>query len=178
MAVGRRGSRANCKARAQVHCAEPADKPSIAVLPFAVMGNDPEQEFFADGLVEDILTTLSKLSGLSVIARNSSFVYKGRAVDVRQVAQELGVRFVLEGSVRKAANRIRITTQLIDATTGVHIWAERFDRSVRRYLRGARRDHADARDRNAGQADRGRAGASALHHHDERRSVEPLGRRA
>ena len=80
----------------------PADKPSIAVLPFAVMGNDPEQEFFADGLVEDILTTLSKLSGLSVIARNSSFVYKGRAVDVRQVARELGVRFVLEGSVRKA----------------------------------------------------------------------------
>ena len=108
----------------------PADKPSIAVLPFAVMGSDPEQEFFADGLVEDILTTLSKLSGLSVIARNSSFVYKGRAVDVRQVAQEFGVRFVLEGSVRKAANRIRITTQLIDATTGVHIWADRFDRGI------------------------------------------------
>ena len=108
----------------------PADKPSIAVLPFAVMGNDPEQEFFADGLVEDILTTLSKLSGLSVIARNSSFAYKGRAVDVRQVARELGVRFVLEGSVRKAANRIRITAQLIDATTGVHIWADRFDRDL------------------------------------------------
>ena len=85
------------------------------------MGGDPEQEFFADGLVEDILTTLSKLSGLSVIARNSSFVYKGRAVDVRQVARELGVRYVLEGSVRKAANRIGITTQLIDATTGMHI---------------------------------------------------------
>ena len=107
-----------------------ADKPSIAILPFVVMGSDPEQEFIADGLVEDILTTLSKLSGLSVIARNSSFVYKGRAVDVRQVAQELGVRYVLEGSVRKAANRIRITTQLIDAATGVHIWAERFDRSI------------------------------------------------
>jgi adenylate cyclase len=108
----------------------PADKPSIAVLPFTVMGNDPEQEFFADGLVEDILTTLSKLSGLSVIARNSSFTYKGRAVDVRQVARELGVRFVLEGSVRKAGNRIRIAAQLIDATTGVHIWADRFDRSL------------------------------------------------
>ena len=94
------------------------------------MGSDPEQEFFADGLVEDILTTLSKLSGLSVIARNSSFAYKGRAVDVRQVARELGVRYVLEGSVRKAGNRIRITAQLIDATTGVHIWADRFDREL------------------------------------------------
>ena len=107
----------------------PADKPSIAVLPFTTSA-DPEQEFFADGLVEDILTTLSKLSGLSVIARNSSFTYKGRAVDVRQVARELGVRYVLEGSVRKAGNRIRITAQLIDATTGVHIWAERFDRGI------------------------------------------------
>jgi adenylate cyclase len=108
----------------------PTDKPSIAVLPFAVMGADPDQEFFADGLVEDILTTLAKLSGLSVIARNSSFTYKGRAVDVRQVARELGVRFVLEGSVRKAGNRIRITAQLIDATTGVHIWADRYDRDL------------------------------------------------
>lgn len=108
----------------------PADKPSIAVLPFVVMGNDPEQEFFADGLVEDILTTLSKLSGLWVIARNSSFVYKGRAIDVRQVAHELAVRYVLEGSVRKAASRIRITAQLIDATTGVHVWADRFDREL------------------------------------------------
>jgi adenylate cyclase len=107
-----------------------ADKPSIAVLPFSAIGNDPEQEFFADGLVEDILTTLSKLSGLSVIARNSSFVYKGRAVDVRQVASELGVRYVLEGSVRKAGNRIRIAAQLIDAATGVHVWAERFDRDL------------------------------------------------
>src|SRR6185369_5661177 len=98
----------------------PADKPSIAVLPFAVMSRDPEQEFFADGLVDDILTTLSKLSGLSVIARNSSFVYKGRAIDVRQAARELGVRYVLEGSVRKAGNRIRITAQLIDAARGTH----------------------------------------------------------
>jgi adenylate cyclase len=108
----------------------PADKPSIAVLPFALMGSDPEQEFFADGLVDDITTTLSKLSGLSVIARHSSFVYKERAVDVRQAARELGVQYVLEGSVRKAAERMRITTQLIDASTGVQIWAERFDRRV------------------------------------------------
>src|SRR5204863_5603407 len=89
-----------------------------------------EQELFADGLVEDILTTLSKLSGLSVIARNSSFVYKGRAVDVRQIARELGVRFMLEGSVRKSGSRIRITAQLIDAATGAHVWADRFDRSL------------------------------------------------
>src|SRR5258708_5012755 len=112
---------------------EPAvgiDKPSIAVLPFAVMSHDPEQQFFADGLVDDILTTLSKLSGLTVIARNSSFVYKGRAVDVRQVARGLHVRYVLEGSVRKSADRMRITTQLIDATTGAHVWAERFDRKI------------------------------------------------
>ena len=95
--------------------------------PWATIRN---RRFFADGLVEDILTTLSKLSGLSVIARNSSFVYKGRAVDVRQIARELGVRFVLEGSVRKAGNRIRITAQLIDAATGAHVWADRFDRSV------------------------------------------------
>jgi adenylate cyclase len=109
---------------------EGLEKPSLAVLPFTIMSNDAEQEFFADGLVEDILTTLSKLSGLSVISRNSSFAYKGRAVDVRQVARELGVRYVLEGSVRKAANRVRITTQLIDATTGAHIWADRFDRNL------------------------------------------------
>lgn len=107
-----------------------SDRPSIAVLPFAVISNEPEQEIFADGLVEDILTTLSKLSGLSVIARNSSFTYKGRAVDVRQVARELGVRYVLEGSVRKAGTRIRITAQLIDATSGVHIWADRYDRNI------------------------------------------------
>jgi adenylate cyclase len=108
----------------------PADKPSIAVLPFTVMSHDAEQEFFADGLVDDILTTLSKLSGLDVIARNSSFTYKGRAVDVRQVGRELGVRYVLEGSVRKAGNRIRITAQLIDAGSGAHLWAERYDRDI------------------------------------------------
>ena len=106
------------------------EKPSIAVLPFLNMSNDPEQEFFADGLVEDILTTLSKLSGLNVIARNSSFAFKGRTVDVRQAGKELGARYVLEGSVRKSGNRIRITAQLIDAETGTHLWAERYDRAI------------------------------------------------
>jgi adenylate cyclase len=106
------------------------DKPSIAVLPFQNMSGDPEQDYFCDGLVEDIITTLSKLAGLRVIARNSSFVYKGRSVDVRVAARELGVRYVLEGSVRKSGNRIRITAQLIDAKDGTHLWAERYDRAI------------------------------------------------
>jgi adenylate cyclase len=108
----------------------PSDKPSIAVLPFQNMSGDPEQEHFCDGLVEDIITTLSKLAGLRVIARNSSFVYKGQSVDIRDAAKQLGVRYVLEGSVRKSGNRIRITAQLIDAADGAHLWAERYDRSV------------------------------------------------
>jgi TolB-like protein/Flp pilus assembly protein TadD len=103
------------------------DKPSIAVLPFQNMSGDPEQDYFADGMVEDIITDLSRLRWLFVIARNSSFTYKGRAVDVKQVGRELGVRYVLEGSVRKVANRVRITGQLIDAANGAHIWADRFD---------------------------------------------------
>ena len=103
------------------------DKPSIAVLPFQNMSGDPEQEYFADGMVEDIITDLSRARWLFVIARNSSFTYKGRAVDVKQVGRELGVRYVLEGSVRKAANRVRITGQLVDAATGAHLWADRFD---------------------------------------------------
>src|SRR5215468_3594190 len=103
------------------------DRPSIAVLPFQNMSGDPEQEYFADGMVEDIITALSRFRQLFVIARNSSFVYKGRAVDVKQVSRDLGVRYLLEGSVRKAGNRIRITAQLIDAQTGAHLWAERFD---------------------------------------------------
>ena len=93
------------------------------------MSGDPEQDFFADGLVEDIITTLSKLVGLRVIARNSSFVYKGQAVDVREAARQLGVRYVLEGSVRKSGNRIRITAQLIEAASGSHVWAERYERA-------------------------------------------------
>ena len=103
------------------------DKPSIAVLPFQNMSGDPEQEYFADGMVEEIITALSRIRWLFVIARNSSFTYKGRAVDVKQVGRELGVRYVLEGSVRKAGNRVRITGQLIDTSTGAHLWAERFD---------------------------------------------------
>jgi TolB-like protein len=103
------------------------DSPSIAALPFQNWSSDPEQEYFADGVVEDIITALSRIRWLFVIARNSSFTYKGRAVDVKQVGRELGVRYVLEGSVRKAANRVRITGQLIDATTGTHLWADRFE---------------------------------------------------
>src|ERR1700682_4743914 len=106
------------------------DKPSIAVLAFQNMSGDPEQEYFADGIVEEIITGLSRIKWLFVIARNSSFVYKGKAVDVRQVGRELGVRYVLEGGVRKAANRVRITGQLIDTAHGAHIWADRFDGSL------------------------------------------------
>jgi adenylate cyclase len=106
------------------------DKPSIAVLPFQNMSADPEQDFFSDGITEDITTALSKVRWFFVIARNSSFTYKGRAIDVKQVGRELGVRYVLEGSVRKAGNRVRITAQLIDAITGNHVWAERYDREL------------------------------------------------
>ena len=104
------------------------DRPSIAVLPFQNMSGDPEQDYFVDGMVEDIITGLSRIKWLFVIARNSTFTYKGRAVDVKQVGRELGVRYVLEGSVRKAADRVRITGQLIDTATGAHVWAERYDR--------------------------------------------------
>ena len=104
-----------------------SERPSIAVLPFANMSGDPEQEYFADGISEDIITGLSKLRWFFVIARNSSFAYKGKAVDVKRTARELGVRYVLEGSVRKGGNRVRITTQLIDAASGNHIWADRYD---------------------------------------------------
>jgi len=106
------------------------DKPSIAVLPFQNMSGDPEQEYFADGMVEEIITALSRIRWLFVIARNSSFTYKGQSIDVKQVGRELGVRYVLEGSVRKAGQRVRITGQLIDATTGTHLWADRFDGSL------------------------------------------------
>jgi TolB-like protein len=114
------------------HVPEPAalplpEKPSIAVLPFQNMSGDPEQEYFADGMVEEIITALSRIRGLFVISRNSSFTYKGEAVDVKKVGRELGVRYVLEGSVRKGGNRVRITAQLIDALTGTHLWADRFD---------------------------------------------------
>ena len=106
------------------------DKPSIAVLPFQNMSGDPEQEYFADGMVEEIITALSRFKSLFVIARNSSFTFKGRAVDIKEVGRRLGVRYVLEGSVRKAAGKVRITGQLIDAVTGAHIWADRFERDL------------------------------------------------
>jgi adenylate cyclase len=106
------------------------DKPSIAVLPFQNMSSDPEQEFFADGIAEDVITALSRYPSLFVIARNSSFSFKGRAVDVKQVGRELGVRYVLEGSLRKSGNRVRVTAQLVEAETGNHVWAERYDRDL------------------------------------------------
>ncbi|WP_248313096.1 adenylate/guanylate cyclase domain-containing protein [Bosea sp. F3-2] len=106
------------------------DKPSIAVLPFENMSGDPEQEYFADGMVEEIITALSRFKSLFVIARNSSFTFKGRAVDIKEVGRRLGVRYVLEGSVRQAAGKVRITGQLIDAVTGAHIWADRFERDL------------------------------------------------
>jgi adenylate cyclase len=115
--------------------AEPAppplpDKPSIAALPFQNLSGDPEQDYFADGMVEEIITALSRIRWLFVIARNSSFTYKGQAVDVKRVGRELGVRYVLEGSVRKAGGRMRITAQLVEAETGAHLWADRFDGSL------------------------------------------------
>ena len=110
--------------------AERTEKPSIAVLPFTNMSGDQEQEYFSDGITEDIITDLSKVAGLLVIARNSSFAYKGRNVDIRTVGRELGVRSVLEGSIRRAGNRVRITAQLIDAADGGHLWAERYDRDL------------------------------------------------
>jgi adenylate cyclase len=106
------------------------DKPSIAVLPFTNMSGDPEQEYFSDGITEDLITDLSKLSGVLVIARNSVFTYKGKAVEVAEVSRKLGVRYVVEGSVRKVGNRVRINAQLVDATTGGHLWAERYDREL------------------------------------------------
>jgi adenylate cyclase len=123
--------RVYCAGKTQAAKERPAlalpDRPSIAVLPFQNLGGDPEQEYFADGMVEDITTALSRMPWLFVIARNSSFTYKGRAVDLKQVARELGVRYVLEGSIRKAASRVRIAGQLIDGSTGAHLWADRFE---------------------------------------------------
>ena len=106
------------------------ERPSIAVLPFQNMSGDPEQDYFGDGIAEDLITALSRLRGFFVIARNSTFAYKGKAPDIRKVARELGVRYVLEGSVRRAGDRLRVTAQLIDATTGAHVWAERYDRGI------------------------------------------------
>lgn len=123
------GVEASLAAAAGVPLSVP-DRPSIAVLPFSNMSADPEQEFFADGITEDIITALSRLKGFLVIARNSTFAYKGRSVDLRQVGRDLGVRYVLEGSVRKAGERIRVTAQLIEAASANHLWAERYDRQL------------------------------------------------
>jgi TolB-like protein len=108
----------------------PSARPSIAVLPFQNLSGDPEQEYFADGVVEEIITGLARIKGLLVIARNSSFTYKGKAVDVKQIGRELGARYVLEGSVRKAGERVRVSAQLVEAETGAHLWAERYDREL------------------------------------------------
>jgi TolB-like protein len=109
---------------------ELSEKPSIAVLPFVNMSDDPKQEYFSDGMSEDVITDLSKIPGLLVISRNTSFTYRGKSVKTQQIAKELGVRYVLEGSVRKADNRVRINAQLIDSTTGHHLWAERYDGNI------------------------------------------------
>jgi adenylate cyclase len=123
------GAAAPTSAHARTALALP-DKPSIAVLPFANLSGDPKEEYFSDGITEDIITELSRFSELFVIARNSSFQYKAKSPDIRQVGRELGVRYVLEGSIRRAGDRVRITGQLIDATTGAHRWAERYDRKL------------------------------------------------
>src|SRR6476619_3674814 len=127
--VAERAAVVTATANASIPLALP-DRPSIAVLPFQNMSGDPEQEYFADGIVEDIITALSRFKSLFVIARNSSFTFKGRAVDIKEVGRRLGVRYVLGGSVRKASGKVRITGQLIDAVTGAHLWGDRFERDL------------------------------------------------
>ena len=150
------------------------DKPSIAVLPFDNLSEDQAQGYFADGMTEDLITDLSKISGLFVIARNSSFSYKGRQAKVREIAEDLGVRYVLEGSVRRAGDQVRINAQLIDATTGGHLWAERYDGSLEGHLRAAGQDHPADRRRPRGQPDRRGAGSPGAPRHGERRSPRRL----
>ena len=146
----------------------PPSKPSIAVLPFNNLSGDPEQEYFADGVVEEIMTALSRMRWLFVIARNSSFTYKGRAVDVKQVGRELGVRYLLEGSVRKAGSRVRITGQLIDATTGAHIWADHFDGTLEDIFESAGSDHVERRRRHRTETWPGRDRARKEQAHGKR----------
>jgi adenylate cyclase len=114
------------------------DKPSLVVLPFINMSEDPKQDYFSDGITEDLTTALSQIASLFVIARNSAFTYKGKVVKVQEVGKELGVQYVLEGSVRRASDQVRITAQLIDATTGYHLWSERYDRPAERHFCPAR----------------------------------------
>ena len=154
-------------APAQPAAASPAaptelpEKPSIAVLPFTNMSGDPEQEYFSDGITEDIITELSRSRSLFVIARNSSFQYRDKALDVRRIARDLGVRYVVEGSVRKMGSRIRITAQLIDAVPGNHLWSERFDRGIDRAFRRSGRADADHR-RHCGRPAGGRRNQDGL----------------
>ena len=138
--VPKQGYRLAQRAVAAVHSPPPAlpDKPSLVVLPFQNMSGDPEQDYFVDGLVEDITTSLCCIRSLFVIARNSAFSYKGQAVDVRQVGRELGVRYVMEGSVRRVGDRVRITGQLVEATTGIHVWGDRFDEALAEINRAQR----------------------------------------
>ena len=117
-------------ARSSKKAAEPQRRQSVCVLPFINMSGEPEQEYFSDGITEDIITDLSKVSALSIVARNTAFAFKGQSVDVKEVAKTLGVTYVLEGSVRKAGNRVRITAQLIDGAAGDHVWADRYDRDL------------------------------------------------
>ena len=118
-----------------------AEKPSIAVLPFNNLSDDPEQEYFSDGMTDDIITDLSKISGLMVISSNSTFTYKGKEIKIPAIAKELGVKYVLEGSVRRAGNEVRINAQLIDAATDHHVWAERFDGKNEKYICPAGQDY-------------------------------------
>src|SRR5262249_42696093 len=134
MAVWQRAVRPSAPARvvpaAQAPPAAVAEAPSLVVLPFVNLSGDPEQEYFSDGITEDLTSRLSRLAGLAVISRNSAFTYKGKAVKVQEVSKELGVRYVLEGSVRKVGDQVRLTAQMIDATTDQHLWAERYDRPL------------------------------------------------
>jgi TolB-like protein len=146
-------TRSNAAALQQSDPPSLPDKPSLAVMPFQNISGDPEQEYFADGMVEEIITALSRIRWLFVIARNSSFTYKDQAIDVKQVGRELGVRYVLEGAVRKASGRVRITAQLIDALSGTHLWADHFD--------GSLEDVFDLQDKVASSRRRYRAGLTS-----------------
>ena len=123
------------------HRHTPAPRLSIVVLPFTNLSNDPEQEYFADGITDDLTTDLSRIADSFVIARNTAFTYKGKSLDAKEVARELGVRYVLEGSVRRAGEQVQINAQLIDANSGTHVWADRFDTDRRNMVGGSERDH-------------------------------------
>ncbi len=131
-----------------------APRLSIVVLPFANLSNDPDQQYFADGITEDLTTDLSRIADMFVISRNTAFTYRNKPVDTKQIGRELGVRYVLEGSVRRSGNQVRVNAQLIDAETDAHLWAERFDRDTERSVRPAGRDHEPDRERAQPRADR------------------------